>query len=263
MKELFKLRGTLSKSKSLIIGFVGFVILLSLWELIYQLEIINPQTLPSPISVVTSIKELHFEDYIVRNSIYSISLNYAGYLIAVVLALPLGYLIGLFPLFDALFSKYIDAMRYLPLAACTGLFIGFFGISDLMKILFLAAGILVYLLPVITVRIKEVEKVLDQTAITMGASKWQRIKTVFIPAAMSEIFTDIRVLVAISWTYITIAELLNKTGGIGAMSYEMYRQGRPDKVIAVLLVIVLIGLVQDLIFKFLEKKIFPHKYANA
>lgn len=261
MQKLFQLRGKLPEKDNIIIGLIGFIIMLSLWQIITHLNFISSHILPSPLNVLKSLKELHFDDFIVRNAVYSISLNYAGYLIAILFAIPLGYFIGLFPFMEALFSKYVDALRYVPLAACTGLFISWFGLSDLMKILFLAAGIFVYLLPVVTVRIKEVDSVLDQTAITMGASVWQRIFTVFLPGAMSAIFTDIRVLVAISWTYITIAELLNNTGGIGAMSYTAYREGRPDKVIAILLVIVVIGVVQDKIFKLLEKILFPHKYA--
>jgi NitT/TauT family transport system permease protein len=79
----------------------------------------------------------------------------------------------------------------------------------------------------------------------------------------SRLIDDIRVLTAISWTYITIAEMLNsKDGGIGALIWMAKRQSRIDKAFSILLIIVLIGLLQDKLFQMLDKALFPHKYVN-
>lgn len=183
-----------------------------------------------------------------------------GYIEAVLICIPVGFLIGLFPLFRGLFHRNIDALRYIPLTAVTGLFIAWFGIENNMKIQFLAFGIIVYLLPVVVQRIDEVQKVYIHTVYTLGASSWQTIRTVFLPSVLSKISDDIRVLVAISWTYIIVAELVNKSGGIGAMAYTAARQSRIDKVFAILLVIIFIGFLQDRLFVFLDKRLFPYKY---
>lgn len=151
-------------------------------------------------------------------------------------------------------------MRYLPLTALTGLFIIWFGIEDQMKIAFLAFGIIVYLLPVVVQRIDEVEDVYLKTVFTLGATNWQTIRSVYLPAVMSKLMDDIRVLTAISWTYIIIAELLNRQGGIGSLIYIKARQGQVDRVFAVLLVIILIGFVQDRLFVYMDRRLFPHKY---
>lgn len=261
LQSLFKVRGSLNKKTSVIIGLIGLFFIILVWHIVSVTELISSSILPTPWSVITSVKELHYDDFIIRNALYSIKLNFLGYISAALIAIPLGFLIGLFPIVRALVSKYIDAMRFVPIAACTGLFIGWFGLGDFMKTMFLGFGIFVYLLPVVVERVDQVPEVLDQTARTMGANVWQRIKTIFIPSAMSAIITDIRVLVAISWTYITIAEMMNMTGGIGAMTYSSYREGRIDKVFAVLVIIVLIGVVQDLMFRVIEKTAFPHKFA--
>jgi NitT/TauT family transport system permease protein len=151
----------------------------------------------------------------------------------------------------------------MPLTALTGLFIAWFGIEDAMKVQFLSFGIVVYLLPVVIQRISEVEKVYVDTIYTMGASKWQTVKEIFVPAVLSRISDDARVLVAISWTYIRVAELINKSaGGIGALCYTAARQSRIDKVFALLLVIVLIGFAQDKLAGWLDKILFPYKYSG-
>jgi len=69
------------------------------------------------------------------------------------------------------------------------------------------------------------------------------------------------VIVAISWTYIIIAEVVNKTqGGIGALCYTASRAARPDKVFAILALIIVVGIIQDKLYMFLDKKILKHKY---
>lgn len=259
-RDLFELRGILPKKIDMSIGIIGFIIIVGMWQIITGMEWIPTSLLPSPWHVLASFKELHFEDELVRNSFYSIKLNLLGYIEAVSIAIPLGFLMGLFPVIRSASNAYVKALRFLPLAATTGLFIAWFGIMDNMKVQFLAVSIIVYLLPVVIQRIDEVEKVYVQTAYTIGANKLQMIFSVFLPAVLSRLSDDIRVLVAISWTYITIAEALNMTGGVGALTVQCARQSRVDKVFAVLIVIVLIGFIQDKLFLRLDKMLFPYKY---
>lgn len=219
--------------------------------------------LPTPLSVFKSFPSLFKSDELVANASKSIWLNIQGYVWAVLVAIPLGFLIALFPLFRGLLSRQVDAMRFLPLTALTGLFIIWFGIEDEMKVAFLAFGIIVYLLPVVVQRVYEVQDVYLKTVFTLGATDWQTIKTVYIPSVMARLMDDIRVLTAISWTYIIIAELVVRAGGIGSLIYIKSRQGQIPKVFAILIVIILIGLLQDLIFVYITKRLFPHKHYES
>lgn len=216
--------------------------------------------LPTPLQVVKAFPKLTNEDQLISNTLLSIWRNLQGYFWAVLISIPLGFLIGLYPLFRGLFGKQVDALRYLPLTALVGIFITWFGIGESMKISFLAFGIIVYLLPVVIQRIFEVEDVYLKTVFTLGATNWNTIKTVYIPSVMSKLIDDIRVLTAISWTYIIIAELLNKEGGIGALIYTAGRRGQIPDVFAILIVIIIVGFLQDRVFVYLDKRLFPHKY---
>jgi NitT/TauT family transport system permease protein len=276
--DLFKLHGKLSPQQALLLGIVGLFILLAVWwglaeglseqKAIYAendpTKIASHETvypiLPRPDKVFVAYGTLTQKDNLWGNTTRSIWLNLKGYFWSVLIAIPLGFLVTLIPLLRGLFSKQVDALRYLPLTALTGLFIIWFGIEDQMKIAFLAFGILVYLLPVVMQRIDETEDVYLKTAQTLGASNWQMIRSVYLPSVFSKLIDDIRVLTAISWTYIIIAELLNREGGIGALIYVKARQGQIDKVFAILIVIILIGFLQDRIFAYIDKRIFPHKY---
>ena len=79
---------------------------------------------------------------------------------------------------------------------------------------------------------------------------------------MSKISDDIRVLVAISWTYIVIVELLNMEGGLGGMIFVAAKQSQTAPIYALVLIIVMFGYLQDLAFRALDKQIFPYKHGG-
>ena len=258
---MLELRESLPKRTHLLYEFGGLIVILAVWQLV-AMKVDSIAILPSPMEVLRSFPELHFQDFIVVNTAYSIRINLLGYLWATVLAVPLGFAVGLFTPVGAIFNRFLEAIRYIPLTAVTGLFIAWFGIYMNMKVQFLAFGIFVYLLPVVVQRVKELDEVYVQTAETLGASKWQIIWKVFLPGVLSKVSDDIRVLTAISWTYIIVAELINNEGGIGALIFRASRQSRLDKVFAGLFIIILIGVAQDKIFLWLDRRLFKYKYAN-
>jgi NitT/TauT family transport system permease protein len=259
--KLFKLRSKLPKRQNLLIFWLGTVLILSVWQGLVSIYNIPTSILPSPQAVVLGLGELWSHDQLLINIGYSLRLNILGYLEAIALSIILGFIMGLIPLFRALGQGWVDAARFIPLTAITGIFIAWLGIGDSMKIHFLAFGIGVYLLPIIVQRIDEVEDYHLQTIWTLGANRWQTIRYVFFPSVISKVFDDIRVITAISWTYIIVAEMINKSGGVGSLIFVASRQSRLDKVFAILVIIILIGFIQDKIFKVLDKSLFPHKYA--
>ena len=295
-KDLFQLRKSLDKKTSLILGIGGIVFLLLVWILLSTPFLDNPDymsptaiesaiksgemetaptnnplkvaivprsSIPHPMRVLTAYKDLYKENDLIQNAAKSIGLNIGGYIKAILWALPLGFIIGLIPLFRGAFQNIVNAIRFVPLTAVTVIFIVWFGIGASMKVNFLAFGIIIYLLPVIMQRIDEVNDVYLKTVYTLGANAWQTVITVYIPSVLSRVSDDIRILTAISWTYIIVAENLRDEGGLGALIYKAgERNARIDKTFAVLIVIILIGVFQDRIFAYLDRKFFPHKYQS-
>jgi len=264
--SLFKLRGTLPSSTRIILEISGILLLLLVWYLITMgtEPIMNPAIFPSPGTVLGAFGSLYSESDLVTNIFRSLGLNLAGYVEAIVISLVIGFIVGLYPFFRGLLNRQVDAFRYVPLTAVTGLFITWFGLGIPMKTHFLAFGILIYLLPIVVQRIDEVKDVYLKTVYTLGATDWQTIRSVYIPSVMSRLWDDIRVLTAISWTYIIIAEALGNQGGLGSLIYRLgQRQGKVDVIFALLLIIIAIGFLQDKIFTYLDREFFPYKYQSG
>jgi ABC-type nitrate/sulfonate/bicarbonate transport system permease component len=247
-----------------IFGLLGLGLVLLLWIIMTSGSdpIMKPVALPSPLRVLQAFPKLLYENNLIQNIGFSIGINLSGYLEAILITIPIGFIIGLIKYARWGFQRQIDALRYVPLTALTLLFIIWFGIETGMKVHFLAFGIIIYLLPVMIQRIDEVDDVYLKTVHTLGATDWQVLKTVYFPNVVSRLSDDIRVLTAISWTYIIVAESINSNqGGIGTIIYSVgQRQVQSDKLFALLFTIMIIGVIQDKIFVALDKQLFPHKY---
>ena len=263
MKNLFKLGEDLTKLQSYILASVGFVFIILIWQAVVKFGGIPNSVFPSPFKVLTAIPELYNNHNLVGNTWYSVKLNLYGYAEAIAISIPLGFLIGLFPIFNGMFSKWVDSIRFLPLTAVTGIFIGIFGIALDMKVHFLSFGIIIYLLPIFVTRVKETDVIHRQSIWTLGASKWQEFRYVYFPSVMSKISSDIKVIVAISWTYIIVAELIAKDLGVGALIATSAKQSRTDWVFAVLIVIIIVGYLSDLGFNALDRLLFPYKFESS
>jgi len=260
---MLKFGKTMPKKNKMIVEIAGAAGVLIVWWLIADFLLLKPSILPSPIAVIASFKDLYLNNSLVGNAGYSIKLNLLGLLEATVLAIPLGLIIGLVPVLRNFSERYLTAIRFLPLTAVVGLFIAWFGIETNMKVQFLAFSIFLFLLPEVINKVDNVENVYVQVVSTLGANTWQTIRYVYIPVVLARSYDSIRVLAALSWTYIVVAEMVNANGGgLGALTYISSRQARIDKVFALLFTIMFIGFIQDKILIFLDKFIFPHKYVR-
>ena len=266
MKKLLQFGGTITKRQSTIVTIIGAIVLLLLWYFVtYNGKLINQRILPNPVDVVKAIPVLVSKYHVLHNIGYTVGLNLSGYFFALIIAIPLGFLIGIYPLPSALFKPYFEALRYLPLPTVSGIFIAIFGLGFDMKAKFLAFGILIFTLPSVIQKVTDLQNpknekdhVYIQTAKTLGMTNWQLFRYVYWPYVMDKVYGDIRSLVAISYTYVVIAEAMNKEGGIGAMISTFARQSRTPEIYALLFVIISIGLLQDFAFRKMDPVFFPH-----
>lgn len=267
INNLFHIDGDVSKKTASLISLFGWFLFFFVWWLFPTMEWISKFILPSPIDVLKAFGVLITEKDLIYNMGYSITVNGMGYLQAIIIAIPLGFLVGLIPFFRHLISKQIEAIRFTPLPATTGIFMALFGIGLNVKAQFLGFGIFVYLLPAVVQRIDEIKtddhlKALYQTMQTLNANTWQMLRHFYLPSVLSRFFPDVINLVAVSWTYIVIVELVNAKGGLGYLIYlATNRNSNVEQVYAVLILIILIGFVQDKLLKKMDKSLFKFKYA--
>jgi NitT/TauT family transport system permease protein len=270
--DLWGIRSTIPAGTARLLSTVSLVLLLAAWcALSYiQLEregklgpLVPHAFLPAPDQVVKGLLYLFFEQGLLESIGVSALRILKAFGLSVVVALPLGIAMGSFETVNRWFDPIVAPLRYLPITAFIPLLILWFGIDESQKVAFLFLGTVVFLLPVVVDAIRAVPEELVQTSFTLGASKWQVIRTVLIPAALPQIFDSFRVMNAIAWTYIILAEMVNAKVGIGYVLQLASQHYKPEWSFAGIIVVGVIGLITDVLIRVANRVLFPWKEVDA
>src|ERR1700687_2881173 len=255
-RDPFALRQPLPRTVSFALGFVAPGLVALLWCLLSYGHFAPPDFLPSPTEVARGTIQLFVQEDLGWAILVSTRRIAAAFLLASAVALPIGIMMGALEPVNPLFETIVAPLRYMPISAFIPLLILWFGIYEKEKIAFLFLGVFVYLLPVVVTSIRAVPEELVQTALTLGASKWQVVRTVLLPAALPEIFDSFRVMNAISWTYVILAEAVNPERGLGYMVELARTHQKASWSFAGLLVIGGIGLLTDYVIRSVSSVLF-------
>lgn len=262
-RGLFALRAPLPKATALVLGFVMPALVLAVWCVLSYGGLAPADFLPSPTEVVKGTLQLFLQYDLLQAILVSTRRIALAFLLASAVALPLGILMGAFTPVNRLFEPIVSPLRYMPISAFIPLLILWFGIYEKQKIAFLFLGVFVYLLPVVVTAIRAVPEEYVQTALTLGASRGQVIRTVLLPAAAPEIFDSFRVMNAISWTYVILAEAVNPEHGLGYMVELARTHQKASWSFAGLLVIGGIGLLTDFLISTSSRILFRWREASS
>jgi NitT/TauT family transport system permease protein len=252
-------REPLTQQRARMLSLVGLLTFLAAWCVLSYGGLVPSVILPSPTEVLKAFPVLHFEEALVRSAVRSLYRVAMGFLLSAAVAIPLGLVMGTFPAVKHFFTPLVDPLRFLPISALVPLFIVWFGIDELQKIVFLFVGTFVYLLPLVVEAVENVDEVYLQTATTLGASRGQLIRHVLVPGSLPAIGEALRVMNGIGWTYVILAEVVNAKYGLGYLITTAGKRSHVDQIFALVLVILFIGVVTDWMIRFVNQKLFHWK----
>jgi NitT/TauT family transport system permease protein len=270
----WNLRSPISDERGRLYGLASVAIVLLAWCICSYVKVdrgaatgaeplVSHFFLPPPDEVVRSLIYLVVEKQLLLAVWVSVKRILIAFGLAVAVALPLGVAMGSFDAINRFVDPVMAPMRYLPITAFIPLLILWFGIEESEKIIFLFLGTFVFLLPVVVDAVRAVPDELVQTSFTLGATRWQAVWTVLVPAAMPQIFDSFRVMNAIAWTYIILAEIVNPRNGIGYILQLAEQHTKPAWSFAGIIVVGVIGLITDLAIRGVNHVLFNWREADA
>jgi NitT/TauT family transport system permease protein len=245
------------------LGVIPIVLLLLVWVLLTwgaaEERVISPTILPSPAEVVTSFPSLWFERALTRNIAVSFGRVLGGFAVAVLIAFPLGLLMGAFTKVNALFNPLAVFGAYLPIPALVPLTLSLWGTGEGQKVGFLALAFGIFLLPMVVGAVDKVDDVYLKTAYTLGASKWEVVTKVLLGVAWHDIFQSMRLSFGVGWSYILLTEMIDIDKGLGGIIITAQRRGPREHIYLVLIVIVALAFVTDKLWAAIGRKLFPYR----
>lgn len=190
---------------------------------------------------------------------HSIKLVFSAFFIASIIGIPLGILCGFSNLISQLTEPFVEFFRYLPAPAFGALAVAILGINDAPKIAIIVIGTLFQQILIIANTTRTVDRSLIEAGYTLGTNKLKSLFYVVIPAALPDIYRDLRVLLGWAWTYLIVAELIGTTSGITWFITQQARYQNFDNVYAAILIIGVIGLLCDVLLMKLGQSVFKWK----
>lgn len=238
------------------LGALFFVLFFAVWAVATLGGFVPKTFLADPIAMVRSGWVLLAEQGFAKDIGFTIWRVLGGFVLAAVLAVPLGVVMGAFKPVEAFFEPFVSFARYLPASAFIPLLILWAGIGEAQKLSLIFIGSFFQLVLMIALQVGGTRRDLVEAAYTLGATDWGIVKRVLIPAAAPQIAETLRLVLGWAWTYVIVAELIGASNGIGHMITDSQALMATDQIIFGIITIGVIGLVSDLAFKRANRAMF-------
>ena len=247
----------ISKAQYVAFAVLGLLIFMSVWSLLNYTGFVRSFFLPTPTKVLSAIITLLTEVSLLADIFASVYRILLGFLLSLVVALPLGIVLGVSRKFEAFTEPLIAFVRYIPPSAFIPLAIIWFGIGEMEKVIILFLGVAPYLTLLIADIVISTRRELVEAALTLGATGKDIITKVVFPNALPGIWDSFRIMIGAAWTFVIIAEIVGASSGLGHLMIESQRFLRTDNIFAAIVVIGFLGLATDYFFKITYKIFFP------
>ena len=239
------------------LGVAFFVAFIGGWALLTATGLVPPHFLASPWKTLQSGWMLFAEQGFLHDVGMTVWRVVGGFLLAAVIAVPLGIAMGAYKPVEAFFEPFVSFARYLPASAFIPLLILWVGIGEAQKLAVIFLGCFFQLTLMIAMIVAGTRRDLVEAAYTLGSRDVGVIRRVLLPGAAPEIAEALRQVLGLGWTYVIVAELIGASSGIGHMITDSQALMATDNIIAGIVIIGLVGLVSDLAFKKVNQRMFP------
>lgn len=260
-EKFLSIRGTVTGRQSFLLGLAGLMLFLLIWQVgHWATPELERKFLPGVDEIVGKIFFLIKEKGFLADIGVSLYRIYVSFFVACIVAVPLGLLMGCFVKVQALVNPTVGGLRYLPAASFVPLLLVYLGPTDAAKMALLFLGCVFFLIALILDNVLSVPKEFIESAQTMGANRRHIVIQVALRSAAPQILDSMRNMIAVSWTYLVIAEIVAATDGIGAVMMRGAKFLHIDIIMAGILTIGILGVLTDILFRSAAHLLFPYIY---
>lgn len=244
-----------------LLGFSFFVLFVAVWSLATFGGFVSRTFLADPLTMLADGWYLLSQ----RGFLWDIGITVwrvvGGFVIAAALAVPIGIAMGTYKPVEALLEPFVSFARYLPASAFVPLLILWAGIGETQKLLVIFIGSFFQITLMVAGAVGSTRQDLVEAAYTLGANDRGIVRRVLVPANAPDIAEILRLVLGWAWTYVIVAELIGASSGIGYMIINSQALMATGQIIFGIIVIGLIGLVSDFLFKSINRWLFAWRLA--
>jgi NitT/TauT family transport system permease protein len=259
-KSIWTVRGHLRHRIYLMFALVGLLLPLAAWWWLANSGLMDKVFMPSPMDVLTRVYTWYVNDNLLNDIWISTYRVVAGFVLSAVLAIPLGLMIGTYRPVQALLEPLTDFIRYMPAVAFIPLIMLWVGIGESSKISIIFIGTFFQMVLMVAEDVRRVPITQIEAAQTMGATRSEIVALVIFQSAKPALIDTLRITMGWAWTYLVVAEMVSANSGLGYAIIKAQRFLQTDKIFAGIILIGLIGLIMDQLFRWQHRMSFPWLY---
>jgi sulfonate transport system permease protein len=236
--------------------FIGPVLLFLVWDLAVRLGFIKPILLPSPGDTVVALVKGLAGGPLLKDFLVTVWRTVEAFLIAAVVGVPLGVVLGSAEKAYRSVEFLIDFFRSTPSSALIPLFLMIFGVSDINKVAIAAFGALLIVVFNSAYGVINARKQRVMAAKVMGASRWQVFKDVLVWESLQPSFVGLRSAVSMALVIVIVAEMfIGADSGLGNRIINSQQVMNVKDMYASILAAGVLGYALNILFLILERKI--------
>jgi NitT/TauT family transport system permease protein len=238
------------------LGLAFFILFFLGWGIATLGGYVSPTFLADPATMLREGWNLLAQHGFIKDILITIWRVVGGFVLAAAIGIPLGMAMGAYKPIEAFFEPFISFSRYLPASAFIPLLILWAGTGEAQKLLVIFVGSFFQIVLMVAIAVGNTRRELVEAAYTLGASDSAIVTRVLLPAAAPEIAEISRLVLGWAWTYVIVAELIGASSGIGHMIMDSQALLNTGQIIFGIVVIGVIGLVSDFLFKAANRRLF-------
>ena len=260
MKKVWKIFD-FEGAKEIYISMLAIAFAVFLWFLTTYLGWIKPLFLPSPQELIETVIELVAVGYrqisLQMHFLVSLARALFAFTMAGIIGIPIGLLMGFFPVINAILDPFVQFFRPLPKLALIPLVILWFGIGETSKFVLIFMATLLTVIVSVAAAVKNVSENRIRVARALGVNQYQLFRYVILPSVLPDLFTGMRVGVGIGWTTLIAAEMIAAHSGIGWMVLNASSYLRTDIVLLGIVILGTTGYLLDILIVMIQKRAVP------
>jgi len=260
---MLEIRKAIPQSAYWTLAAIGLLVPLLMWTVAATSGDGNNVFMPGPVKVLERMGLWAREDDLLGDTFISIMRVVLGWALSAVIALPLGLFIGTWRSVQALLEPLTDFIRYMPAVAFVPLVMLWVGIDEGAKVAIIFIGTFFQMILMVAEDVRRVPLAQIEAAQTMGASRTEIVEKVIFPSSKPALLDTMRVTMGFAWTYLVVAELVAAQSGLGYAILRAQRYLQTDKIFAGILLIGLIGMVIDQLFRLAHRIAFPYLHGRS
>ncbi len=263
LSDFFQLRVQPPRMTRWALGLSAVLAVLAIWWFVtsgeeLEYRIVPQGSLPSPGEVLDSAGALFGDRPFFKSVQATLERVFMGFALAILVGVPLGVLAASWRGIEAFLAPISLFGRNIPIAALIPLSLFWFGTGEFQKAMFIFVACVPFVFGNTVQAVLAVEDRYVETALTLGATRWQIVRKVLLPLALPQIYDGLRILFGLAFGYLMLTEAIDTPFGLGKLIDGSRRVGPKEHVYLILFAILLIAYPIDRLLWFLHRGLFPH-----